>query len=89
MARLVAEAITSGVAPVPTPVPEGNATGNPTETVLLDLVNVDEVVDGAATRICVTTSDPAGLMSGRPVEVGFGMSGKGPPPDWVAAMMGK
>lgn len=61
----VAEAMTSGVVTVPgdeAPVP----IEKPTETLLLllwlDLVDF-EVVE-TATRICVTTTDPTGLMSG-------------------------
>lgn len=81
VASVVAEAMTSGVVTVPgeeVPVPIGDTT----VTVLrrLDLVNVEEA-DGRATRIWVTREDP--------VSEGFGMSGKGPPTDWVAAMSGK
>ena len=93
MARPVAEAMINGVVTVPkeeAPLPDGSATGDTTETVLvlvlvLLLVVDFSVVDGGATRICVTTS--TWLMSG--VKVGFGMSGKGPPTDWVGAMSGK
>lgn len=81
VASVVAEAMTIGVVTVPAeeaPVPIGDATV--TVLLRLDLVDVEEV-DGSATRIWLTREDP--------VPVGFGMSGKGPPPAWVLATSGK